>query len=171
MKKELYIPIIVIALTIVFAAVSLMVYLSNGKHYWIKKKLKIGAILLGLTFYANSCDVPPEVTCYDPAMPNNYLMLDQYGDTLTYSIADTMRIEIANTTYPYFSYELLNDTQDIIKSDILENRDTLTTNNYASSIIFNEEFTPGTYKISFYGELSEQIQKTEILGTYIIRVE
>ncbi|MFH1052365.1 MAG: hypothetical protein V1779_15700 [bacterium] len=65
MKKDLYIPLVIIALTLVFGIICLMVYLSDGNAYWIKKKLKIGALLLtfnAIVYGTNAQD--PFTSCY-----------------------------------------------------------------------------------------------------------
>ncbi len=64
MKKELYIPLIIVALTLVFGIICLMVYLSNGNAYWIKKKLKIGALLLTFNGIVYGTYAQEAVSCY-----------------------------------------------------------------------------------------------------------
>jgi|GEM_PF-3700084 len=91
MKKELYIPLIILALTLVFGAICLMVFLSDGNAYWIKKKLKIGALLLtfnGIVYGTNA----QGVSCYlAPApMPNHSL----YGITFGASRINHQNTEI-----------------------------------------------------------------------------
>jgi hypothetical protein len=76
MKKEFLIPLIVIILTLIFVIVSAMVFLTKGSPYWISKKLKIGALLIGLTAISLSCEKgktcytqqPQKPTCYIPKM-------------------------------------------------------------------------------------------------------
>ena len=66
MKKELILPLIIFALTLVFAVICLMVYLSKGNAYWIKRKLKIGALLLTFNgiVYGTSGQGGVYDTCY-----------------------------------------------------------------------------------------------------------
>lgn len=70
-KKELIIPISIIGLSITFAVITALLFFTKGNKSLIKRKLKIGAVLLGLTAVVNSCG-PLPVTCYDPIDPNNF---------------------------------------------------------------------------------------------------
>jgi hypothetical protein len=48
-KNNIFLPIIVIGVSIAFVIISLLVFFSNGKPSFIKRKLQIGALLLTLT--------------------------------------------------------------------------------------------------------------------------
>jgi len=171
MKKELYIPLIILALTLVFGAICLMVYLSDGNAYWIKKKLKIGALLLTFTWVTSSCDKPPIVTCYDPMPPKNSIRIDNHGDSLIYSINDTMFVQILNPTYNYFSYDILNELEVSLKSGILQKQnDSLNYNNFHYLILTNE-FEPGNYKINFFGEADTIVTKKNKIKSYDFQIK
>ncbi|MFH1052367.1 MAG: hypothetical protein V1779_15710 [bacterium] len=171
MKKELYIPLIIIALTLVFGIICLMVYLSNGNAYWIKKKLKIGALLLTFSWFANSCEIEPTRTCYLPAMPENSISISNQSDSIIYSIKDTMFIQIDNPSYPYFSYDILDKSMNSIKSDLLNKHFDSTTYNEFYFLIFTVEFTPGKYQINFYGEKEEIVTRKNKIKSYDFSIE
>jgi hypothetical protein len=63
MKREIYMPILLIFLFIAFLMASGMVLFIKAKPGWIKAKLKIGALILSLTAVA-SCG-SPQVSCYE----------------------------------------------------------------------------------------------------------
>ena len=74
-KKEIIIPIVVIALSIAFALVSLAIILTNGKSKkWTQRKMKIGALLLTLNAFTPGAAQEIEVTCYDIAESNVMLL-------------------------------------------------------------------------------------------------
>jgi len=74
-KKEIIIPIIVVALSIVFALISLAVILTKGKSKkWIRRKMKIGALLLTLSAFTPGSAQEIEVSCYDIAEENLMLL-------------------------------------------------------------------------------------------------
>lgn len=84
-RKEFWVPLAVLGLTVLFAAVSLGVRATRGRSHWlIRRKLAVGAALLSLTWAASGCsdDGGGGVTCYVPAPPDNsfYFAGDHYND-------------------------------------------------------------------------------------------
>ncbi|MFH1052366.1 MAG: hypothetical protein V1779_15705 [bacterium] len=154
MKKELYIPLIIVALTLMFGIICLMVYLSDGNAYWIKKKLKIGALLLTITWFVNSCEKSPtiEVTCYDPMPPKNTIWINNSNDTLIYSVKDTMFIHIINPSFPFYSFDITDSSLKSIKSDILKKQNDTTSYDKFYILILTNDFEIGKYIINFFGE-------------------
>jgi len=73
MKKEQYLPVIIFILSAALIIVSLMVFISNGNQYWLKRKLKLGALILTLTASISACQ--PIISCYDPA-PTDYMYIE-----------------------------------------------------------------------------------------------
>ncbi len=62
-KNNIFIPIIIVRISITFIIISLLVFFSKGKPSFIKKKLQIGALLLTLTAPSIVACIPtPE--CY-----------------------------------------------------------------------------------------------------------
>jgi len=49
MKRYVWIPVSIAALVFIFLCISFMVSVSRKKNKWIKRKLRIGALLLSLT--------------------------------------------------------------------------------------------------------------------------
>ena len=165
MKKELYLPIIIVALTLVFGAICLMVYLSDGNAYWIKKKLKIGALILSFAWMSNSCE--KTVICYAPVMPENSIWIDNHGDSLIYSINDTMFIRLHNPTYQFFSFDILDDFSNSLKTGLLP-KDSLMHNYY---LIISDEFLPGNYTINFYGEADSLVLKKNKITSFDFQIK
>lgn len=70
MKKEIIIPVFIGLLALLFVIINIAVHLTNGNHWLIKKKLKLGAMILSLTsFFACGS---PRPTCYDTAPSKEY---------------------------------------------------------------------------------------------------
>jgi hypothetical protein len=66
MKNTHIISISLIAVSAAFIIVAVLVTLTGGKNkYLIAKKLRLGAIIIGMTGIVNGCR--PVVTCYKPA--------------------------------------------------------------------------------------------------------
>jgi hypothetical protein len=171
MKKELFLPLIIFALTLVFAVICLMVYLSKGNAYWIKRKLKIGALLLTFSWFANSCEKNPfGNTCYDPMPAENSIWIDKGGDSLIYAISDSMFIQITNPSYPFFSFDIYDFEANLLESGLLTKRDSLPYDTYYF-IIFDKDYKAGDYKINFYGESENSITKKIKINTFEFKIK
>ncbi len=92
MKKELWIALLVIGLAAAFVAVSLAVYLTRGHPWFIKKKLRVGAMLLMLTGAANT-GCFGESTCYVRALPNEMILTTEDGQPLEGEITLDLRMD------------------------------------------------------------------------------
>jgi hypothetical protein len=66
MKKEILIPIILIVLGLIFILIHFFIYFTKGNSWFIKKKLKVGVLILSLSGIF-ACGSPPKVSCYDQA--------------------------------------------------------------------------------------------------------
>ena len=79
-KKEIITPLIVLGLTVLFAGICLLVFLSNGKSKkWVAHKMKIGGMLLSFTAitFGSGC-----TTCYKPPhIPRATFLFDNINDT------------------------------------------------------------------------------------------
>jgi hypothetical protein len=63
-KKEIVIPIIIVCLSLIFILINILVFFTKGNNRFIKKKLKVGAMILTLTGII-ACHTVPKPTCYD----------------------------------------------------------------------------------------------------------
>lgn len=75
MKKELYIPLILIGLSVAFVVVSFLVWITRGNDSFLRKKLRIGAMILLLTGTAVGCKC--EDSCYLIIADNQFFIEDQ----------------------------------------------------------------------------------------------
>ena len=80
MKKELILPIAIIGLTIAFGVICFLVFISGGTPSLIKKKMRIGALLLtfnAMVFGASSCNPYKGASCYlsPPEEPAEFIFL------------------------------------------------------------------------------------------------
>jgi hypothetical protein len=167
MKKELFLPLIIFALTLVFAVICLMVYLSKGNAYWIKRKLKIGALLLTFTWITNSCEkVPPVVECYMMPPKENTIWINSTSDSMKFNLSDTMFVQIQNATYPFFSFDILDESLNSKKSGILQKYDDSLNYGNMYFIVFQPELDLGKYQINFYGETEEVVTKQNKIISY-----
>lgn len=69
LKKLPWLPFALLGLALAFVVVSLMVLLSHGSNTWVRRKLRLGALLLSLSSLGaagSACSKP--VLCYSQAM-------------------------------------------------------------------------------------------------------
>lgn len=99
-KKELLLPLAFVALCLAFVCVCALVVISRNHPYFIKKKLRLGALLLGLSSAA-ACGCGPGddiIMCYDPAPPADDMSLD-LREEVHEGFDITMNLEVDTELY------------------------------------------------------------------------
>jgi len=86
-KKEILVPLAVVVLSIAFVGISAMVVLSRGHPWCIKKKLRIGAVLLTLTGAATTGCGGHQISCYDPIVNELSVENQHYGGEITVDLS------------------------------------------------------------------------------------
>ena len=125
---------------VAFLAVSLWVFLSNGRSAKaVRAKYKMGGILLtasammsvgackGVTPPVVTC-YEPVVTCYDAAMPNNYVVVEAKADgSHMIKSGEILRVAVQNPTVNRFVCRIYTDVKDaspvLIQEQVLETAD------------------------------------------------
>ena len=78
MPRHLFwVPLATVAVALVFALICLLVRLSRGHPWLIRRKLAVGALLLSLTWVGSGCsndDIPAE--CYAPLVESDVFLFD-----------------------------------------------------------------------------------------------
>jgi hypothetical protein len=68
MENKSFIWLVVIPVSIAFAVVTVLLWMSGGNNKsLVSRKLKLGALIIGITGVMGGCR-PPVATCYMPAM-------------------------------------------------------------------------------------------------------
>ncbi len=118
MKNHVYLYFITGILFCAFGIVSLMVFLTGGKSkYFVKKKLAIGAIIIGITCVTNGCR--PVVTCYEVAVQPVLNCVDSVNNegAIVINKADTViQFDCEYMYYENVSYRLWL-AEDIVAED------------------------------------------------------
>jgi hypothetical protein len=161
MKNTHIVTISLFAVSAAFILVSVLVTLSGGKNkYLIAKKLRLGAVIIGMTCMANGCR--PVVTCYDPApMPvltctdsvsNEGLIVLQKGD-------QTINFNCQFLYYQNVSYKIGNDIQDFYTGECTKTLADTTTQEEILSITTSGILNSGLYKLRLYYFQSAEIDE------------
>jgi len=153
--KRLLIPIIIIALTATFLIISFLVIVTKGNPALIKRKLKLGALLLTFTLTQTGCDGLVTQTCYAPIPSEQIVFTDVQTDT-SGIIIDLTKSQILKGTISYrtsneFSYKIADSGNVIIQNGNISAYDgKFDSSTEPFEIKFNSNFKLGVYDIYFY---------------------
>lgn len=113
-RREHWIPVAIAGLTAAFLLASWLVRLSRGHPWLIRRKLRLGALLLGLTWSATGCDHGGTTTCYVPARQDDVSFDDPfYGDSglrLDLAAGSEMSGWIYGRTSPAYAFQLAEES-------------------------------------------------------------
>ncbi len=144
MKNNLYLYLVLGLLFSIFGIVSLVVYFTAGQSkYFVKKKLAIGAIIIGMTCAVNGCR--PLVTCYDVAQEPLITCTDPVNDSgeIVINAGDTIIEFSCQYLYNEFvSYKILSSSQ-LVFSETCEK-------NITDSATYLTLNLPGTLNVGLY---------------------
>lgn len=117
-KKDLLTVLAYAGLSVLFAAICVAVWATGGHHFFVKHKLRIGAIMLTLAGVATTGCVTR--TCYEPVQDDddsmadetNVMALDGYlsGDTIQVdlSVDNTLTGTITNPEGQNFAFAVMS---------------------------------------------------------------
>jgi len=160
-KRYMIIPLLLSILAIAFAFVSFLVYISRGKYFFIKQKLRIGALILTLTTFSYSCHSNQDdiILCYKTAAPtpsitffneinqNQEIIVDPLVNR---AIKGTIREE--TESYPHYSFRILAADGTTLQKGELPLRETEAKETRALSfeILIDQDIPLGTYTLHVY---------------------
>lgn len=125
-KKEMMIPFVLVGLAVAFGLVSAMVILSRGHPGWIKRKLKIGGMILSLTATLNGCGTEPTMTCYVVVPINEFSLVDEQDIALPQEITvdlttnPVLRGRLRNREATSFVYRIVDKNQTQVQGGLLQ---------------------------------------------------
>lgn len=170
MKKELYFPVAAVFIGTAFFIISLLVTLTKGKNpYLIKRKLRLGGMLLYFTAIGTGCDLPRGSSCYDPEPENRFLLGKTYEwDTVEINLNDSTRLSgnIFNRTKDVYSYGIFK-TDSLNKDLILQKGEILPLDGKfdSSTEKFELQLSPdldsGLYSLRFFLHESSKIDSID----------
>jgi hypothetical protein len=98
MKREIVIPVLISVLGLVFIIINIIVLVSRGNSWLIKRKLKVGAMILSLTGIL-ACGSPQQPTCYQQPVTNDHadsIADAKKQDSLKQKLADDSIVNVMN---------------------------------------------------------------------------
>jgi hypothetical protein len=152
-------PVFAALLGISFVVVSALVVVTRGHPYLVRRKLKIGALLLSISGVAAGCG--PTTTCYVPAL-DYAVSLDPTsggsgGIVVDLAVSDTLQGTFENRSGTEFSYQL-RDTNGVVGSgDIYPADGVLDQPTERFRIVLGTSLAVGPYIIEFYAVNKDSI--------------
>lgn len=167
-RRELWIPIAVIGLTLAFTLVSWLVRLSGGHPWLIRRKLRLGAVLLGLTWSAAGCNGPGSVTCYLPALEDDVHFdapfVSSAGLTLDLAAGSELTGEIFGPTSDVYAFQLLAaDDTEVRRGDLVATDGAFDESEEAFRIVLDPAGLPATGTLRLYRGAAAVIQPGELM--------
>ena len=159
-KNNLITPLILTGISLAFAVVSFLVWLSRGNNAkLIQRKLRLGALLLGITAVSSGC--PPAVTCYDPIQPEENIFINDsclISGMVQSSVHVTKEItgQVVNRMSEEFSFCISDHLNQVILADSLTPLDGQW-NQYTESykLIISDSLAAGTYNLKLFNTKKE----------------
>ena len=153
--KDLFLPIILLSVGLVFVAISCLVILSNGKNKkLIESKMKIGAFLLTFSWFAAGCGQTTN-TCYVPAQPDDIIQIKPKNSEIdphyNFNPGDSVFGIIRNSSYHTYTFDLADSISNQIKQSGTLTIDSVESRYKYIHFILDLKLEKGTYKINYTG--------------------
>lgn len=167
LKKELLLPLAFVALCLAFVCVCALVVVSRNHPFFIRKKLRLGALLLSLSSAAacSGCSGGNTIMCYEPAPPADDMRLDlqeeEHQDSvITMDLAEDNELlgVINNCTANAYSF-LVFDTSDVVvqQEDIIALDGVYDSYSEEFTVTIREDLPAGYYTLSLFAVNAEAI--------------
>lgn len=176
-RRETWIPLAVVSLTIAFVLVSGLVRLSAGNPWLIRRKLRLGALLLGLGWSAAGCDGngPGSVTCYAPVLTDEFQVDDSFwteqGYVLDLSAGHVLTGEILMRTASSYAFEVRAGGETVVLTGELAATDgAFDESREPFQLDLGTEISPESYEVLVYagtietGHTIAQLPLTVVTG-------
>jgi hypothetical protein len=171
MKNAQFLSLSLIIVSAVFLLISALVVLTGGKNkYFVSKKLRLGAMIIGMTCLANGCR--PFVTCYEVAMAPVMICQDSVNnDGVIVVNKDVSKINF-NCMYLYYefvSYKLSTGEQMVFSGDCIK---TTTDTSQNLEVPIPRQMNSGNYLMQFYfvkaSEINENASPFSVFNVKVI---
>ena len=148
-KKELFIPIIVVVLSIAFALISLVVILTKGKSKkWIQRKMKLGALLLTLNAFTPGSAQEIEIMCYK-AMISSTITIE--SDNFSFSKKDVIKGNVEKRQVDTIYYSIRNNNGTAIQGGkLITRKETPDSPDEKFEIELVNDLAKGKYSLLFF---------------------
>jgi hypothetical protein len=155
MKKDWLVPLAIAGLSAAFLGISLLVFLSRGNPSLIKRKLKIGALLLTLTGAMTGCNRNTGGICYAPDLSDDMVITEHLAGNSQIEMNPaedaTLSGEISDRRSEEFSFRIdRENASEALKDEIVALDGRFDEDRENFEIALPQDFPVGTYRLSLY---------------------
>ena len=161
MKKEIWIPLYLVGLSIAFITVSFLLFLTRGKHQGLlAKKLRLGALIISLTAAVSCSPFKPPPTCYVP--PSPYVTIEnevidrstpdwEYSIEVDISETNILKAKSMHSFGGKISFRITDKNGKVIQfSDAKPVDGEFNDHTEELELHLNKDLKPGEYDLVFY---------------------
>ena len=181
MKRELSTLLPLLLLGAAFLVVSALVFFSRGNPKLVRRKLQIGAMMLGINAVAAGC--PPRITCYEPMPIEEMCLIDEsevcraHGSTISVMTDETSRLRgrIMWRESTDLSYRVVDEQENVLlrgKIEAVESR-TGQSMELFEIAIDGSRLSPGPHQVELFAESLDAAEQaaSSPLSTYGLLVQ
>jgi hypothetical protein len=177
MKRESLAPVAVVAVTVLFGLVCFLVWATRGRNVWlVRRKLAVGATLLGLTWAAAGCgDGPGGTTCYVPASTDLIVLDGLAGDEIVIGpegprTVDGRIIDRLGSVYSFLVADAAMPDSVRQRGDIAAADGSFDEAEEAFTIQIAADLPAGDYRLSFYRVSAAEATPGSEIWWYLLRI-
>jgi hypothetical protein len=168
MKNTHILSISLIVVSAAFVIVSILVTFTGGKNkYLIANKLRLGAIIIGMTAMANGCR--PHISCYAPAweapLPIMYFAdsIDSNGKIVIYEDCKSISFDCHYLNFENVFYAISSGKKTVCTGQcvLIKNEDKT-----SATVALPEIFSHGNYQLRFYSIPYAEIDDSDDASFY-----
>lgn len=163
MKKNLFLPLVILGLMAAFLLACFFVTVSRGKGSWIRRKLRLGGIILSLSAGAIACG---DDDCYAGVSPSFYPCDLTNSQTVLYTNTMVM-MDLSITNILYCKLQYGPTSADYIFTSRIKNaEDTLVASNKMDLITFPDPAMEPRYAVTIDPALPDGQYQLSFVGHY-----
>ncbi len=174
-RKGIFVFPVLTLLAAAFLLVSLLVYLSRGRPGLIRAKLKLGALLLGLTGTLGSGCGTPQTTCYMPA-PRDMMQIeveamDDWGVVLDLDQGHQLHASLNYREHDAFSFRIVNEEgTELQRGEILPADGAYNSSSEDCILEIDENLSLGHHWLDLHTGLPAEIEDSPQIGHIALSV-
>lgn len=155
-RKQILVPVLVAFLSAAFIVVSILVFVTRGRPSLIRKKLKLGAVILSLTGVVLAGCREGDITCYAPLLPSDRIEfyspeVTEDGIYLNLAVRYILEGTIYERRADAFSFDIIDEGRNEVQSgDIAALDGAYDTETELFLIAVRRDLPTGVYTLSLY---------------------
>jgi hypothetical protein len=170
-QKELSSIAAIAALSIIFATACFFLSLHRGKSaYWLRQKMKIGALILSLSASVQQGCLPV-TTCYDPVV-TDYIHIETTEGEINLNLPQDSIIKgnISQRESELFEFSLEKSDSLLQKGELLPVDGEFDESEEEFTIQVRSDLPEGKYSLGIFGNRGEAGDSNYLLTNYMLNV-